>query len=86
MVTEILHKQNKTKFLYTLPTPYLPTVPISPGDSPDLETETGRPARRPKKADLSRLVPINAQKHDFKPAFCLFSLFFSRNSSFFCVF
>ena len=55
-------------------------------DSPDLETETRRPARRPKKADSSRFVPINAQKHDFKLAFCLFSLFFSRKSSFFCVF
>ena len=55
-------------------------------DSPDLETETRRPARRPKKADSSRFIPINAPKHDFKPAFCLFSLFFSRNSSFFCVF
>ena len=55
-------------------------------DSPDLETETRRPARRPKKADSSRFVPINAPKHDFKPAFCLFSSFFSRNSSFFCVF
>ena len=55
-------------------------------DSPGLETETRRPARRPKKADSSRFVPINAPKHDFKPNFCLFSLFFSRNSSFFCVF
>ena len=54
-------------------------------DSPDLETETRRPARRHKKADSSRFFPINAQKHDFKPAFCLFSLFFSRNSSFFCL-
>ena len=55
-------------------------------DSPGLETETRRPARRPKKADSSRFVPINAPKHDFKPNFCLFSLFFSRNSSFFCAF
>ena len=55
-------------------------------DSPGLETETRRPARPPKKADSSRFVPINAPKHDFKPNFCLFSLFFSRNSSFFCVF
>ena len=55
-------------------------------DSRDLETETRRPARRPKKADPSRFVPINGQKHDFKPAFCLFPLFFSRNSSFFRVF
>ena len=55
------------------------TVPIS-------ETKTRRPARRPKKADSSRFVPIDAQKHDLKPAFCLFSLFFSWNSSFFCVF
>ena len=52
-------------------------------DSPSLETETWRPARRPQK---NRFVPINAQKQDFKPAFCLFSLFFSWNSSFFCVF
>ena len=66
--------------------PYLPTVPISSGQSRFAETETWRPARRSKKADSSRLVPINAQKHDFKPAFCLFSLFFGRNSSFFCVF
>ena len=48
-------------------------------DSPDLETETRRPARRPKKADSSRFVPINVHKHDLKPAFCLFSLFSSRN-------
>ena len=34
----------------------------------------------------SRFVPINAQKHDFKPAFCLFFLFFNQDSSFFCVF
>ena len=37
----------------------------------------------------SRFVPFcpdERPKHDFKPAFCLFSLFFSRNSSFFCVF
>ena len=38
-------------------------------DSPALETKTRRPARRPKKADSSRFVPINAQNHDFKPAF-----------------
>ena len=55
-------------------------------DSPDLETKTRRPARRPKKPDSSRFIPNNAQKHELKPAFCLFSLFFSRNSSFFCFF
>ena len=54
-------------------------------DSPDLKTETRRPTRRPKKPirpDLSQPTPKN---HDFKPAFCLFSLFFGRNSSLFCV-
>ena len=52
-------------------------------DSPDLETETRRPARLPKKADSPRFVPINAQKHDFKPAFAC-SLCYSLR--FFCVF
>ena len=38
-------------------------------DSPDLETETRRPARRPKKADSSRFVPINAQNTVLNPLF-----------------
>ena len=66
--------------------PHTCQPPRSRRDSPDLETETRRPARRPPKTDLSRFVPINAPKHDFKPAFCLFCLFFSWNLSFFCVF
>ena len=62
---------------------FVGTVPIwrpKPDVPPDV------PADDPKKADLFRFVPINTPKHDFKPAFCLFSLFFSRNSSFFCFF
>ena len=55
-------------------------------DSPDLETETRRPARRPKKSRFVPICPDQRPKHGFKPAFCLFSLFFSRNSSFFGVF
>ena len=38
-------------------------------DSPDLKTETRRPARRPKKADSSRFVPTNAPKHDLNLLF-----------------
>ena len=58
-------------------------------DSPDLETETRRSARRPKKADSSRFVPINAQKHDFKPAFACSlcsSLGIQGSSVSFCLF
>ena len=61
---------------------YLPRVPISSGQS----RPTTPPPPPKKKTDSSRFVPINAQTHDFKPAFCLFSLFFGWNSSFFCVF
>ena len=39
--------------------------------------------KKPIRPDLSRSTP---KKHDFKPAFCLFSLFFSWNATFFCVF
>ena len=64
---------------------YLPTVPISSGQS---RFGDRNPTSRPTtpKSRFIPFCPINAQKHDFKPAFCLFSLFFSRNSSFFCVF
>ena len=55
------------------------TVPIW-RPKPDVPPDNPKKPIRPV---LSRSTP---PKHDFKPAFCLFSLFFSRNSSFFCVF
>ena len=64
---------------------YLPTVPFSPGQS---RFGDRNPTSRPT-TQKSRFVPIcpdQRPKHGFKPAFCLFSLFFSRNSSFFGVF
>ena len=60
------------------PRSYLPTVPISSGQS---RFEDRNPTSRPT-TQKSRFVPICP---DQRPAFCLFSLFFSRNSSFFCV-
>ena len=82
--TKKVEKLHISRGFYILNT-YLPTVPISSGQS---RFEDRNPTSRPttQKADSSRFVPINAPKHDFKPAFCLFSLFFSQNSSFFCVF
>ena len=64
---------------------YLPTVPISSGQS---RFGDRNPTSRPT-TQKNRIVPIcpdQRPKHDFKPAFCLFSLFFSRNSSLFGVF
>ena len=65
--------------------PYLPTVPFSAGQS---RFGDRNPTSRPM-TQKSRFVPIcpdQRPKHGFKPALCLFSLFFSRNSSFFGVF
>ena len=63
---------------------YLPTVPISSGQS---RFGDRNPTSRPTtpKSRFVPIVPMNAQKHGFISAFCLFSLFFSRNSSLFGV-
>ena len=66
--------------------PILANRPDLVGTVPIWRSKPDVPPDDPKKADSSRFVPINAQKHDFNPAFCLFLLFFSQNSSFFFVF
>ena len=73
-----------TRFHVDIPIRYLPTVPISRGQS---QFEDRNPTSRPttQKSHFVSICPDQCPKHDFKPAFCLFSLFFSRNSSFFCV-
>ena len=52
-------------------------------DSPKADVPPDDPKSRFRRPDLSRSMP---KTRFFKPDFCLFSLLFSRNSSFFCVF
>ena len=60
--TTTIHSQHKSQSSNKKSTSHNHTCqPSRSGrDSPDLETETRRPARRPKKTDSSRFVPINA--------------------------
>ena len=74
------------RYLLCLTSSYLPTVPISSGQSRFGDRKPDVPPDDPKKPIRPDFSRSTSKKHDFKPAFCLFSLFFSWNSSFFCVF